>query len=79
MLARRGSQLIKIPDFEKLFPRDDMTPAGKALYDEGIGYMLPSVGNAGGPVFIYNPSKVPNPPKTAAELLAWAKANPGAS
>jgi putative spermidine/putrescine transport system substrate-binding protein len=72
-----NNQLIKIPDFEKLFPRDDMTAAGKALYDEGAPYMLPSVGNAGGPVFVYNPAKVPNPPKTAAELLAWAKANPG--
>jgi putative spermidine/putrescine transport system substrate-binding protein len=72
-----NNQLVKIPDFEKLFPRDDMTPAGKALYDEGAGYMLPSVGNAGGPVFVYNPAKVPNPPKTAAELMAWAKANPG--
>jgi putative spermidine/putrescine transport system substrate-binding protein len=72
-----NNQLIKIPDFEKLFPRDDMTPAGKALYDEGKDYMVPSVGNAGGPVFVYNPSKVPNPPKTADELLAWAKANPG--
>ncbi len=72
-----NNQLIKIPNFEKLFPRDDMTPAGKALYDEGKDYMVPSVGNAGGPVFVYNPSKVPNPPKTAEELLAWAKANPG--
>jgi putative spermidine/putrescine transport system substrate-binding protein len=72
-----NNQLIKIPDFDKLFPRDDMTPAGKALYDEGKDYMVPSVGNAGGPVFVYNPSKVPNPPKTADELLAWAKANPG--
>ena len=72
-----NNQLIKIPDFEKQFPRDEMTPAGKALYDEGRDYMVPSVGNAGGPVFVYNPSKVPNPPKTAEELLAWAKANPG--
>jgi putative spermidine/putrescine transport system substrate-binding protein len=37
---------------------------------------MPTVGNAGGPVFIYNPKKVQKPPKTAAELLAWAKANP---
>jgi putative spermidine/putrescine transport system substrate-binding protein len=72
-----NNQLIKIPNFAKLFPRDDMTPAGKALYDEGGEYMVPSVGNAGGPVFVYNPSKVPNPPKTADELMAWAKANPG--
>src|SRR6476659_2582313 len=39
-----NNQLIKIPNFEKLFPRDDMTPAGKALYDEGKDYMVPSVG-----------------------------------
>lgn len=30
-----------------------------------------------GPLLEYNPDKVKNPPKTAAELLAWAKANPG--
>jgi putative spermidine/putrescine transport system substrate-binding protein len=76
MLAA-NNQLAQLPDFEKNFPRADMTPAGQALWDSGKGYMVPSVGNAGGPVFIYNPAKVPNPPKTADELLAWAKANPG--
>ena len=30
-----------------------------------------------GPLFEYMPDKVKNPPKTAAELLDWAKANPG--
>ncbi|MFC0115978.1 ABC transporter substrate-binding protein [Kibdelosporangium aridum] len=29
-----------------------------------------------GPLIEYNPAKVPNPPKTAQELLDWAKANP---
>ncbi|MFC5804615.1 ABC transporter substrate-binding protein [Streptomyces formicae] len=29
-----------------------------------------------GPLLEYNPDKVKNPPKTPAELLAWAKANP---
>ncbi|MET8141306.1 extracellular solute-binding protein [Sphaerisporangium sp. NPDC005288] len=29
-----------------------------------------------GPLIEYNPAKVPNPPKTAEELLAWAKAHP---
>jgi putative spermidine/putrescine transport system substrate-binding protein len=29
-----------------------------------------------GPLIEYNPKAVPNPPKTADELLAWAKANP---
>jgi putative spermidine/putrescine transport system substrate-binding protein len=31
-----------------------------------------------GPLIEYLPSRVPNPPKTAEELLAYAKANPGA-
>jgi putative spermidine/putrescine transport system substrate-binding protein len=31
-----------------------------------------------GPLIEYLPSKVPTPPKTAQELLAYAKANPGA-
>jgi putative spermidine/putrescine transport system substrate-binding protein len=76
-LLAANKQIIQIPNYKAEFPRDILTDAGKALYDEGGGYLIPSVGNAGGPVFIYNPSKVPNPPKTAADLLAWAKANPG--
>lgn len=76
-LLAQNQQIIQIPDYEKSFPRDALTEAGKALYDEGKGYLIPSVGNAGGPVLIYNPAKVPNPPKTAQELLAWVKANPG--
>jgi putative spermidine/putrescine transport system substrate-binding protein len=76
-LLAANKQIIQIPNYKTEFPRDILTDAGKALYDEGDGNLIPSVGNAGGPVFIYNPSKVPNPPKTAADLLAWAKANPG--
>ena len=76
-LLALNKQIIQIPNYKTEFPRDILTDAGKALYDEGGGYLIPSVGNAGGPVFIYNPSKVPNPPKTAADLLAWVKANPG--
>ena len=76
-LLAQNQQLIPIPDYQKNFPRDLLTDAGKALYDEGHGFLIPSVGNAGGPVLIYNPAKVPTPPKTAAEFLAWTKANPG--
>jgi len=76
-LLAQNQQIIQIPDYQKSFPRDALTDAGRALYDEGNGYLIPSVGNAGGPVLIYNPAKVPNPPKTAQELLAWVKANPG--
>jgi len=71
-------QVIKLfPDYDALFPRDELTDAAKQLQDEGEGYLLPSVTSAGGPVFIYNPTKVPNPPKTVDELLAWAKSHPG--
>lgn len=76
-LLAQNKQIIEIPNYKTAFPRDLLTEAGKALYDEGHGYLIPSVGNAGGPVLIYNPSKVPNPPKNAAELQAWVKANPG--
>ena len=73
-----NNQLIKLfPTYDKMFPRDELTDAAKELQDEGEGYLIPSVASPGGPVLIYNPSKVPNPPKTADELMAWAKANPG--
>jgi putative spermidine/putrescine transport system substrate-binding protein len=73
-----NNQLIKLfPTYDKLFPKDELNEEGKALQDEGEGFLLPSVVNAGGPVFIYNPKKVQKPPKTADEFLAWAKANPG--
>jgi putative spermidine/putrescine transport system substrate-binding protein len=73
-----NKQLIKLfPEYDTIFPREDLTDAAKELQDEGEGFLIPSVTSAGGPVFIYNPSKVPNPPKTADELLAWAKANTG--
>lgn len=72
-----NNQLVRLfPTYEKLFPRGELTEEGKALQDEGEGFLLPSVVNAGGPVFIYNPKKVPNPPRTADGLLNWAKANP---
>jgi putative spermidine/putrescine transport system substrate-binding protein len=76
-LLAQNNQIIEIPNYKTAFPRDLLTDAGKALYDEGHGFLIPSVGNAGGPVLIYNPAKVPNPPKTAADLQAWVKANPG--
>src|SRR5262245_37308723 len=72
-----AGQLVKLlPTYDAMFPRDELTDAGKALQDEAEGYLMPSVVSNGGPVFIYNPKKVANPPKTAEQLLAWAKANP---
>jgi putative spermidine/putrescine transport system substrate-binding protein len=72
-----NQQLIKLfPTYDKMFPKDELKDEAKILQDEGGGFLIPTVVNAGGPVFIYNPKRVPKPPKTAAELMAWAKANP---
>jgi putative spermidine/putrescine transport system substrate-binding protein len=72
-----NKQLIELfPKYNKMFPKEELNEAAKVLQDEGGGYLMPTVVNAGGPVFVYNPNKVPKPPKTADELLAWAKANP---
>src|SRR5213078_3163697 len=58
VLANNG-QLVKLfPEYDRLFPKDELTDAGKVLQSEGEGYLLPSVVSNGGPVFIYNPSKV---------------------
>ena len=72
-----NKQLVELfPKYDKMFPRDELNDAAKVLQDSGGGSLMPVVVNAGGPVFIYNPKKVQKPPKTADELLAWAKANP---
>ena len=72
-----NKQLIQLfPTYDKMFPKDDLKEEAKILQDEGGGYLIPTVVNSGGPVFIYNPKKVQKPPKTAAEMLDWAKANP---
>jgi putative spermidine/putrescine transport system substrate-binding protein len=72
-----NKQLIQLfPTYDKMFPKDELKEEAKILQDAGGGYLMTTVVNAGGPVFVYNPKKVPKPPKTIDELLAWAKANP---
>ncbi|HET7854637.1 MAG TPA: extracellular solute-binding protein [Candidatus Methylomirabilis sp.] len=72
-----NKQLIELfPKYDKMFPKEELKEEAKILQDSGGGALMPTVVNFGGPVFIYNPKKVPNPPKTADELLAWVKANP---
>jgi putative spermidine/putrescine transport system substrate-binding protein len=59
---------------------------GMKNYLDGAKAMQALAGNSGvaityypsGPLIEYLPKSVPNPPKTAEELLAYAKANPGA-
>ncbi|GAA0495762.1 ABC transporter substrate-binding protein [Paractinoplanes deccanensis] len=60
--------------------------SGMNGYSEGAAAMQKLAGDHGvtvtyypsGPLIEYLPAKVPSPPKTAEELLAYAKANPGA-
>ena len=38
-----NNQLIKLfPTYDKMFPRDELTEAGKELQDEGGGYLIPT-------------------------------------
>lgn len=68
-----------MPKYKDVFQKsiDNYLAGAKGAYDLFDGYGITYVYCPGGPMFNYNPDKVPNPPKTAAELLAWAKANPG--
>jgi putative spermidine/putrescine transport system substrate-binding protein len=53
-----------------------LEPAAK-MQDLAQGYGVTVTYYPSGPLLEYNPDKVKNPPTTADELLAWAKANPG--
>jgi putative spermidine/putrescine transport system substrate-binding protein len=67
-----------LPTFQSRLP-------GMSNYLDGAANMQKLAGNAGvtvtyypsGPLLEYLPAKVPNPPKSAADLLAYAKAHPG--
>jgi putative spermidine/putrescine transport system substrate-binding protein len=76
VLAANKQMIELFPKYNAMFPREELNEAAKVLQDSGGGSLMPVVVNAGGPVFIYNPKKVPKPPKTVEEFLAWAKANP---
>lgn len=67
-----------MPKYKDVFQKsiDAYVPGAKKAYDLFNGYGIAYVFCPGGPMFTYNPDKVPTPPKTAADLLAWAKANP---
>jgi ABC-type uncharacterized transport system, periplasmic component len=68
-----------IPAYNKDFQKyiDNYLAGAKAAFNLYNGYGIAFAFCYGAPILTYNPDKVPNPPKTAEELLAWAKANPG--
>jgi putative spermidine/putrescine transport system substrate-binding protein len=81
-LAAGIEQKLWMPVLPKYAPR----LTGMSGYLPGAAAMQKLAGDYGvtvtyypsGPLIEYLPAKVPDPPKTAQELLAYAKANPGA-
>ena len=67
------------PDHNDMFPglMDNYLAPAAAMQGLAQGFGIEVVYYPSGPLFEYNPSKVTTPPTTPAELLAWAKANPG--
>jgi len=68
-----------IPDHQDMFPglMDNYLAPAAAMQGLAQGFGIEVVYYPSGPLFEYNPSKVTTPPTTPAELLTWAKANPG--
>jgi putative spermidine/putrescine transport system substrate-binding protein len=75
----QGLWLELLPNLESKFPglqKNYLAPAAKMQEQaQGQGVLVnyyPS-----GPLLEYAPERVPDPPRSAEELLEWAKANPG--
>lgn len=68
-----------LPQFKDQLPglEESFTEASKLQFAMSKGYGIPHACSPGGPMTTYNPDRIKNPPKTAEELLAFAKANPG--
>ncbi|GAA1313632.1 extracellular solute-binding protein [Saccharothrix xinjiangensis] len=68
-----------LPDHEARFVglKDNYLPPAAAMQDLSQGQGIVVTYYPAGPLLEYDAAKVPNPPNTADELLAWAKANPG--
>lgn len=66
------------PAHSDKFPNldDNYLPGAKAYKDLAQGYALVVGYTPSGPIFEYDPAKVPNPPTTIDELQSWIKAHP---
>jgi putative spermidine/putrescine transport system substrate-binding protein len=68
-----------LPDFaDRLDGMKNYLPGAAAMQELAKGFGVAVVYYPSGPLIEYLPKNVPNPPKTAQELLDYAKANPGA-
>ena len=61
-----------LPDYKAIYK-----PAAYSMFDQLDYHATILMMSPTGPLLEYDPARTPNPPKTADELLAWAKANPG--
>jgi putative spermidine/putrescine transport system substrate-binding protein len=68
-----------LPDYNSRLPglMDNYQEPAKKMQELSDGYGVALVYYPSGPLIEYNAKNVPNPPTTAEELLAWAKAHPG--
>lgn len=66
------------PAHQDVFPNLDSNylPAAKNFNDLASGQALVFAYTPSGPLFEYDPAKVPNPPQTIQALQAWIHANP---
>lgn len=67
-----------LPNHQSSFPNLDNNylPAAKSFNDLAQEQALVFAYTPSGPLFEYDPAKVPNPPQTIQELQAWIHANP---
>lgn len=67
------------PAFDSRFPSlmDNYLEPAANMQKLAAGHGIEIVYYPSGPLLEYNPAKVPNPPKSPDDLLAYAKANPG--
>jgi putative spermidine/putrescine transport system substrate-binding protein len=67
------------PNYDAKFPglEDNYLPPAAAMHKLAQGQGITITYYPSGPLIEYDPAKVANPPKSAQELLDWAKANPG--
>jgi putative spermidine/putrescine transport system substrate-binding protein len=67
------------PNYDNKFPNleQNYLPPAAAMHKLAQGQGITITYYPSGPLIEYDPGKVPNPPKSAQELLDWAKANPG--
>src|SRR5256886_916871 len=55
VLAANGQLVRLFPQYDRLFPKDELTDAGKVLQAAGQGYLVPSVVNTGGGLVLCQP------------------------